>query len=237
MTTDSVTKAIEITSQFEGGAGFQNLAGNFDGAGISFGFIQFNAKSGTLQTLLNNCVAQMPETTEKSFGSPNYHRLVDALKNRDFLGFCIGLNGPGNKVKSDWAEGFRKLGATDGCRKLQIKQASGYVNRAKQLMGVFGFKSERAYCLLFDTCIQNGAGIIDQDADRARINFRKRNQDFFSERARLFILAEEIANTSKNWRNDVLSRKMCIASGAGKVHGKWYDLATSQISDGPADYV
>ena len=44
--------ALNITGSFEGNAGWDNLAGNFDGQGISLGLNQQNLGQGTLQPML-----------------------------------------------------------------------------------------------------------------------------------------------------------------------------------------
>jgi len=44
--------AFEITKEYETGGSYSKLSGNFDGAGISFGSMQWNIKWGTLQKML-----------------------------------------------------------------------------------------------------------------------------------------------------------------------------------------
>ena len=39
MLKTSEEKAFAVTAAFEGGQGYQNLTGNFDGQGLSFGFL------------------------------------------------------------------------------------------------------------------------------------------------------------------------------------------------------
>jgi hypothetical protein len=49
-------KALTITSFFEGW-----LAGNFDGQGMSYGYLQWNFGSGTLQPLFLRLFNEFPE--------------------------------------------------------------------------------------------------------------------------------------------------------------------------------
>ncbi len=50
--------ALNITGSFEGGQGFQNLTGNFDGQGISMGLLQWNLGQGSLQPIWNSMLSR-----------------------------------------------------------------------------------------------------------------------------------------------------------------------------------
>ena len=63
-------KALQITSTLETGKplDFGGLAGNFDKQGLSFGLLQWNIKSGSLQPLLKDFIRLSPVKFAEIFG-------------------------------------------------------------------------------------------------------------------------------------------------------------------------
>lgn len=57
---DAIQKAINITTSFEG-KGYETIAGNFDGQGLSLGMFQWNVGKGTLQPMLKQFMEENPE--------------------------------------------------------------------------------------------------------------------------------------------------------------------------------
>ena len=54
-----LSQAIKITSFYEG-SGFDEVTGNFDGQGLSYGILQWNFGQGTLQPIFKNLFARYP---------------------------------------------------------------------------------------------------------------------------------------------------------------------------------
>lgn len=71
--------SLNVTGSFEGRAGWSNLAGNFDGQGMSLGLNQQNLGQGTLQPLLNQMFADHPEIMTSLFSTPNRTSLSKML--------------------------------------------------------------------------------------------------------------------------------------------------------------
>jgi hypothetical protein len=90
--------------------------------------------------------------------------------------------------------------------------------------------TERGIALCFDTHVQSG-GVRDVVLELAR-----HTPHGATEGDRLPLIANAIAQavTKPKYRPDVLSRRMCIASGAGTVHGANYRLAAWGIGLFPA---
>src|SRR5262245_6138993 len=69
--SDSEAKALRITSTFETGkpGGFGGLTGNFDGQGLSFGLMNWNFGTGSLQPLLKEFLSKHPDRFRAAFGA------------------------------------------------------------------------------------------------------------------------------------------------------------------------
>jgi hypothetical protein len=244
---NSVEKALSITSRFEGILGYSSVGGNFDGMGLSFGLFQWNAGQGTLQPILRQCIENMPKTVEGIFTTEGFTTLKHALRSdRAFFEWTISINDRNKKIINPWYERFYKLGLSGGCQKFQQQATLPYLKRAKNIMRIAGldFTTERAFALAFDITIQNGSIV-----EAAQEEYDAKVKPGMKEKDKLFILANAVANSSrkkvlryikgKPWtiQDDVRSRKLCIVTGLGEVHGRKYDLAKEYaLGDGPVNY-
>ena len=124
----------------------------------------------------------------------------------------------------DWEDAFEVLGNQPEVRIIQDEVAyEVYWSRAVQDLETFGELTEADAALFFDTAVQNG-GVDSDKATRIR-NGLAANPGA-SGRDRLAIIAEAIARGSNpDFYEDVLSRRMTIATGSGVVHGASYFLA------------
>lgn len=231
---NSEEKAFLITSSYEG-AGYIELTGNFDGQGFSFGVICFNLGKNTLQPLIRAMYQAGPETFKKcctvKVASAPYNGAFVDLSN-DLLAVCNEMT-PEQAVKwaearqdgnhrpmQHWSSVFHNLGSEPGFQAIQRKFAKPYMDKAKKYMSEFGFVSERALALLYDICVQMGSVKI---ASLQR--YRNGMKPGMLEQERLVLLAQSVAPQAGRWSSDGLSRKMAIAKGTGKVHGRYYDMA------------
>jgi hypothetical protein len=72
--------ALNITGSFEGSSGWENLAGNFDGQGISLGLNQQNLGQGTLQPILIAMI-DTHATLATDLFSPTHLKTMTAMLN------------------------------------------------------------------------------------------------------------------------------------------------------------
>jgi hypothetical protein len=221
MTKTSIEKAIEITGSFEGNRGYSSVAGNFDGQGISFGLLQWNAGSHTLQPILRNCLLHMHLTMRNIFGNDDLYVLRVKLENDyTFFQWSKTLSYYDNQRKQwwmyqKWYDYFVKLGQTGGCQMFQRRAMIKYINNAKRLFHAYGFTTERAAAMAFDIVVQNGSV-----TPRAREQYRARMNPKMNEKAKLWVLGEAVADTAiPKWQFAVRARKRCIATGSGYVNG------------------
>jgi hypothetical protein len=240
--TTSLEKAFAITAAFEGG-GYSTLSGSFDGMGISFGFLQYNLGTGTLQPLLRDMAAAdraefsrcctQPVADAPFNGKPvdlsNQILEVCAMPAHAAVRWAIARQDGGHRLLPHWTACFKALAAVPKFQGIQRKHAQRYVDDAIGIMRHYGFKSERALALCFDITVQMGS--VTSPSDSRYIASTGANQ---TEQQRLEMLARAIAPQAGRWANDVLARKLTIARGLGVVHGRPYNLARDfGLSDGP----
>jgi hypothetical protein len=207
---------------------FSCVAGDFDGQGISFGALQFNLGQRTLQPILQDLDRRHSDLMEDIFDEQiGDLRAMLAADLPAQLTFARRIQDPGFRLHEPWRGMFVALGRTPECQQLQLQQASKNVERARSLCTQFGVSSPRALALMFDIIVQNGsisAAVATQiDVDFRRIDPALGPQE--REAHRLRIIANRRAEAANpRWVEDVRTRKLCIANGAGRVHGAFYDL-------------
>lgn len=165
--------ASNITALYEGGG----LSGNFDGQGLSLGYLQWNIGSGTLQPLLKE-MAKNPNTQrdfEEIFsasltvsnngGRKNTTSMSDEIKRMltmspsQQLAWAKSLNTHQNKIKEPWKSAFNELVQSDSFKLIQNQYAKPYFDRANKIVNdpTIGVKTVRGYALAFDIAVQNGS--------------------------------------------------------------------------------
>jgi hypothetical protein len=188
---------------------------------MSFGVLQWNFGSGTLQPLLQGLLKNHHDMMLQVF-DPVYLAILEGeLKEplKKQIEWANSISIPPNKrsLYAPWRERFKGLGRTPECQEAQVTAAEYYFGKAEAMMKSFGFTSERAFALCFDIAVQNGS-------------VRRRALDTYyaicgtrpvaTEKSKLIYLANAVAESANlKWVEDVRSRKLVIATGAGVVHG------------------
>lgn len=230
-------KLLSITGAFEG-RGFTNLAGNFDGQGLSFGILQWNLGQGTLPPLLLQMYKRDPQHFQEIFSSDTQAFLSILTADRATqLDFAQKINDPRKRVIEPWRNRFLRLGLYPPFQQIQVEFSQTLIKQAKVLARLMGVKTERGLVLLFDILVQNG-GIrpsTRQKIFRARQEKEIRLGRLLTEREYLEIIAQYRAQeASPRWRADVLARKLCIIRGQGYVHKRFWNLDKAfGLSDNP----
>jgi hypothetical protein len=211
-------RCFALTSAFEG-HGYTLAQGNFDGAGITWGIIGFTLQGGELGKMIQEAYAEQPDTVRDSFGEET-DTLLAMLKKpwADQLAWAdaISLGKSKATLAEPWKSAFAKFGETDIAQRLQQEHADKqYYQAAVATAKSFGIASEVGVALCFDIHVQNG-GIKKDSGPKIRAQFR----DGMPEKDKRIIIAQEVANTSKEqWRANVLNRKLAIANGEGDANG------------------
>ncbi len=76
----AMSVALNITGSFEGSKGWNNLTNNFDGQGMSFGLLNQNFGTGTLQPLLLQMKARFFQTFASQFSQTHFETLSNMLE-------------------------------------------------------------------------------------------------------------------------------------------------------------
>lgn len=210
-----INKAFLITSKFEG-AGFSNMAGNFDGQFLSYGTFQWNFGQGTLQPLFMRLFNEYQYVADNCLPEGGKW-LKDAIENRWEKDWALEIQ-RNNRIVDPWKTALYNLGQTPEFQQIQIDATQPYIDIAISLCNRFNLYTERAFCLFFDIAIQNGGLPYYELAEIEYID-------------KLISIATVCANrSSSKWRNVVLSRKMCIVNGSGYVYGGYMEFEISDDS-------
>jgi hypothetical protein len=236
--TPAEEKALRITTTFETGRafGFGGLTGNFDGMGLSFGLLQWNFGSGSLQPLLTEFSQKYPQQFVLVFGT-DAARLQQVLgqSQEAQLAFARSINNAKNRVMEPWVTYFRKLEANPAFQQIQLKHVRPRLKKAADYAQQFQLRSERSFALMFDIVTQSGSAWLtcNRKSCQARLPLIEQRRAaaqqqlgrLLTERELLAIIANVVADTSSSkWREDVRKRKMVIVTGVGIVHGHTFNL-------------
>lgn len=157
--SDWVERIVARTSAHEGG--YDSLNRNSDGAGLSFGIIQWAQRPGTLGKLLAKMYAADPLLFESIFG-PNSQELLRKTRDRDMSPI------EGSVIwQEPWISRFKDAGKHPKFQEVQRREAleGEYMRAAIAVARKLGVKTERAIALFFDTAVQQGPGAAQNIAN------------------------------------------------------------------------
>jgi peptidoglycan hydrolase-like protein with peptidoglycan-binding domain len=227
-------RALQLTAAFEG-HNFTLAQGNFDGAGITWGIIGFTLKHGELGKIVLRIEDGHSALVKEAFGAKTDQLLgiLRGPKTRQMaFANAISLGPKKVRLAEPWRSGFRRFGELPAVQALQLEVADrDYFRPAKQSTRSLQLKTELGLALAFDIQVQNG-GV----SGAARKEIRKQLAQHPTEREqeRRVIVADSVAKHSlPQFREDVRSRKLAIATGAGTVHGELFVLRNWGLADVP----
>ena len=230
---DSIARAMAITGAFEG-AWYGTLSDAGDGQGWSAGVLQWNMGQETLQPLILAMHKGAPETFAACMtqsGEKLGPSLLDACKLpiEAAVAWCHEREYMGRPLP-EWLAAFRALGSTGAFQAIERAHAAQYAGHAIAMFEKYRLISDRGYALCFDIAVQMGS-ISAWSHQR----FEAEGGIALPEFIRLAAMARAVGPQGGVWANDVVARKMAIATGHGAVHGKTYDLeAEYGLTLGPA---
>ena len=233
-------RCLALTGTFETGKGvpecFSGITGDFDGQGISYGALQWNFGTGSLQPLLRDMV-QTHEAIARNIFGPHFDALAAALAlgdgaqaRADLLVFARSIQHPVKyQVFEPWRGYAKALGRTPEFQAIQVQHAHQAYERALGLCEDDGLWSERGAALMFDIVTQNGSiGPVTRAQIVADVNALPDSLGADEREVQVLrLVANHRAQASNvRWIDDVRRRKSCIANGGGIVHGIHYNLAS-----------
>jgi peptidoglycan hydrolase-like protein with peptidoglycan-binding domain len=232
---DTQERSLQLTAALEG-HGFTLAQGNFDGAGITWGIVGFTLKHGELAKIVLKVFDTNPALVRRAFEG-NTEELIETLNSPKAVQIrfadSISVGTTKTTIKEPWRSGFRAFGEIAEVQALQLELADeDYGRPAAETANTFGLKTELGRALAFDIHVQNG-GI--KPSARKEITTALAEHPITTERELRIIIANAVADASTSFREDVRSRKLTIATGAGKVHGEVFVLGNWGLDESQAD--
>ena len=225
-------RCLSITAEFEG-HGFGLLQGNFDGAGLTWGVIGFTLSNGEVQNLLQEVDSAAPGTIDRVMGDlAETWRAKMKLPRLEQVAWANSISSGHSKadVPPDWKSAFARPGDEPIVKRLQPQRAyNSYFIPAAATARKLKLLSELGVALSFDCHVQNGQSRITSVAELVPI------AGTIPEAEMRMRWARRIADlSSSEWRQDVLGRKLTLASGSAMFRGRNYELKNWGLTEAVA---
>jgi len=237
LTTDALPTLFErclgLTASFEGN-GYTQIEGNFDGAGLTWGIIGFTLSNGEIQGLLREIEQTAPGTLARVMGVDLAAQWAarSAQPIAQQLAWADSISSGPSKLglPPAWIDAFQRLGQEPLVQRLQMHHAyDSYFVPAAATASSLGLTTELGLALCFDCHVQNGKARVLAVQDLLRAGRAP------TEAQQRVTFARAVASHARAaYRDDVLARKMTVATGAGSVHGRTYTLAHWGLDEFPA---
>jgi len=190
---DWVARVIARTSRHEGSYASQNR--NSDGAGLSFGILQWAQLPGSLGKLLAAMQQADPAAFARIFG-PAWQQLLATTK-------AGSLAPVGGEVlwKRPWTTRFKEAGNYEVFRAVQrrMAQEGSHFRGAVDTARILGVATERSMSLFFDTSVQQGAGAARKVARQVAERFTKAGRTSVPYRELLLAYAQRAADRCRTF--------------------------------------
>jgi hypothetical protein len=163
-----IANVIRRTAAREGSYASLNL--NRDGAGLSFGILQWTQASGNLGKLLATMYAMDPAAFVAIFGS-----LWQALLAATAPGGLRSVGGA-HLWQEPWASRFRQAGNHPAFQRAQdhLAQTDQHMQAALAVAGSLSVMTERSMAIFFDTAVQQGPNGVRSIAENTKAHFTSR---------------------------------------------------------------
>jgi LysM repeat protein len=247
-------QALLCTSQYETSTAYPNnfgvTGGNFDGAGISWGAIQFNAKTGPLIGMWQTMINSHPTVTLNAFlananrtqasNQANHDSWKSLFLRGDFAEILPWADARSDPAKDKhgmiepWHTYFMNLGITTEAQDLQVSNASWYHQVALQWFNEYGLWSRQGYALCFDIAVQSGS--MNPKVDGVTYDLIGEINTWYAgidktgktaielEKEKLLKIANRRADyIDITWQAGYRQRKTVLAEGYGTVNGMVMD--------------
>lgn len=217
---NALERAVRVTAAYEtSGDPFQTAAGNFDGAGLSFGPLQVNFGTGTLPEVFARFKMVDEAALAACFPRADHWQEWQAILRAPVARQIAWANaistGPRKAgVAEPWKSYLAAVGRSEPLRKEMLRYAYDVYGRKlivalSWLKGLWPGAIDSFPCLnaLYDLCVQQGSLDKAHDAIRARVAREKPT----TQTALVHIAVEERGRTAaKPWRADCISRRLGI---------------------------
>jgi Putative peptidoglycan binding domain len=228
-------RCLQLTASYEG-TGYTHVVGNFDGAGITWGIIGFTLLAGgELGVMIGKINTAFPALIAQAFGA-NANQLLHicdpATSTAEKTAFANSVTINGSGVAEPWNTAFETLGGFPQVQALQTQRARDIYWAIAEADGrALSMGEELDLALTFDVAVQNGGLQNNRLVQPIKDAFAAENPA--TEQARRLIVTRFVTDASNPASaDDVNSRKSCISTGTGTVHGAAYRLSDWALLDG-----
>lgn len=227
-------RCLQLTAAFEG-HGFGMIQGNWDKAWLTWGIIGFTLRHGELSRIVLEVFENNPGAVREAFGNLT-DELIRVMRapgpEQEAWANRVSEGPKMYKVAEPWRSAFARFGEQELVQAVQIRRAhEAYFGPAQETARQYRLNTEQGAALCFDIQVQNGG--IGRDA-RAAIEAGREARPPQDERALRILIANAVADHARlEFREDVRSRKLTIATGAGQVHGERFELETWGVGEYP----
>jgi len=221
---EALETAFSVTAAFEtAGDKFQQITGNFDGAGLSFGPAQVNFGSGTLVPLFRKFIAADQNALRACFSDPDdYDDFMNVLDlpapQQIQWATSITTGRGGHEVVEPWRSYFQETGRVPLFREITAEsilsdygaKAARAVTALEKLRPDIRVDRLRCICALYDLVVQQGS--LDKAwpeiAQRVAVEKPANQVDLVR------IAVEERGRKAlPQWQADAVSRRVGILTG------------------------
>jgi hypothetical protein len=247
---EALETAFSVTAGFEtAGDKFQQITGNFDGAGFSFGPAQVNFGTGTLVPLFRKFKTADEAALRQCFSDPDDYddwlRIME-LPSKQQIAWANGLSTGrgGHDVVEPWKGYFQAVGRVPRFREIMVDsilrdyggKLARVLKRLQELRPGIAIDHLRCICALYDLVTQQGSLERGETVPgiRARIAAEDPKDQFHLVR----IAVEERSRAADPpWRADAESRRVGILEGVPHTVGErqraniqFYMLRDAQVT-------
>jgi hypothetical protein len=211
-------RVLARVSGHEGGYGAQNR--NWDGAGLSYGILQWTQKHGNLGILMRALYRADPDTFRRIFGSETDELLAVTTAASESERLSLPL------WEQPWSNRFTAAGKHTPFQKAQVRLAlsgdhwKGAVAAARAL-GSSALVTERSMALFFDTSVQQGPGEAERIAREVRAALTSGGPVRTDYLAILRLYAQRAANRARRLQADKPSER---GSWREVSPGEWHKV-------------
>jgi hypothetical protein len=242
-------RLLGMSGFFETSTGYPDCygvsSGNHDGAGLSFGVLQFNLGTGSLQPLwsylntnYNTLCRDTLNTYYDEWASVITMPTAEAIAWGDSISVPLG-NDPKRGVTPEWYNRLKALGVTQPSIDRQQIYAESWYPNAEKWFKTLGLWSRRGLALTWDYSVQMGrmfplnqiyADFLDIDTTG------KTKEQIELEKLYIILNRATYDNRPKDAATSkiVYDRKIMIVEGTGDYWGATFDMAQYDLGFEPA---
>jgi peptidoglycan hydrolase-like protein with peptidoglycan-binding domain len=158
-----MVRVVSITTEFEGGGRFGAQNRNTDGAGLSYGLIQWAQKPRRLHDILSAFQTEEPQLFASIFGDGDATLVQRMVAHTNRTNGGVANNGATtdaafNLITNPWTGRFSRAALVPALQQVQVRTALAAFNKSFEILQGFASEitSERGVAFMLDVANQHG---------------------------------------------------------------------------------